>query len=77
MIGTNSSEGKSCENTYMKVSEKFLSNMLIMIMYLFRNVINSVGGFSGEESLSCMLYLLQAMFVEMETHANKYVPFTF
>ncbi|XP_050722086.1 uncharacterized protein LOC127001509 isoform X3 [Eriocheir sinensis] len=37
----------------------------------FRNVINSVGGFSGEESLSCMLYLLQTMFVEMETHANR------
>ena len=51
--------------------------MLISILYLSRNVINSVGGFAGEESLSCMLFLLQAMFVEMETHANKYVPFTF
>lgn len=37
----------------------------------FRNVINGVEGFAGEESLSCMLYLLQAMFVEMDTHANK------
>ncbi|XP_045101767.1 ubiquitin carboxyl-terminal hydrolase 48-like isoform X1 [Portunus trituberculatus] len=39
----------------------------------FRNVINSVGGFTGEESLTCMLYLLQAMFVEMETHGNRAV----
>ncbi|XP_042221252.1 uncharacterized protein LOC121865766 [Homarus americanus] len=37
----------------------------------FRNVINNVEGFTGEESLSCMLYLLQAMFVEMDTHANR------
>nr|XP_045624248.1 ubiquitin carboxyl-terminal hydrolase 48-like isoform X1 [Procambarus clarkii]XP_045624249.1 ubiquitin carboxyl-terminal hydrolase 48-like isoform X1 [Procambarus clarkii] len=37
----------------------------------FRNVINAVDGFADEESLSCMLYLLQAMFVEMDTHANK------
>lgn len=39
----------------------------------FRNAINAVEGFTGEESLSCMLYLLQAMFVEMDTHANKAV----
>lgn len=38
-----------------------------------RNVINKVDGFAGEESLSSMLYLLQAMFVEMDSHANKLV----
>lgn len=37
----------------------------------FRNVINNIGGFAGEESLSTMLYLLQAIFVEMDTHPNK------
>ncbi|XP_068227208.1 ubiquitin carboxyl-terminal hydrolase 48-like isoform X3 [Palaemon carinicauda] len=37
----------------------------------FRNAINNVDGFTGEESLSSMVYLLQAMFVEMDTHANK------
>lgn len=40
-----------------------------------RNVINKVDGFAGEESLSSMVYLLQAMFVEMDSHANKSVFF--
>ncbi|XP_064084819.1 ubiquitin carboxyl-terminal hydrolase 48-like isoform X2 [Macrobrachium nipponense] len=37
----------------------------------FRNAINSVDGFIGEENLSSMVYLLQAMFVDMDTHANR------
>ncbi|XP_076052912.1 ubiquitin carboxyl-terminal hydrolase 48-like [Oratosquilla oratoria] len=42
----------------------------------FRNLINSVDGFAGEESLSFMVYLLQAMFVEMEVHSNKAIGCT-
>ncbi|KAK4288303.1 hypothetical protein Pmani_038661 [Petrolisthes manimaculis] len=38
---------------------------------VLRNVINEVDGFAGEESLSSIVYLLQAMFVQMDTHVNK------
>ncbi|KAK7067495.1 hypothetical protein SK128_014313, partial [Halocaridina rubra] len=38
---------------------------------MFRNAINCVDGFLDEDSLSSMVYLLQAMFIEMDTHANK------